>query len=503
VVTADPAVVQQPAGRVRRTLPLGLSATTGFIGCTLVLIGVATANSPFALKLPGAWFFGIPRGGATSPAVTTNGFLGVILVYLGTGLMLASWFELLRALRRRPDIQLKRLVPIFVAWCIPVAVMPPIFSHDVYVYAAQGQMVDHGINPYLHGPQSLGGGPFLGLVDQIWKHSIASYGPFWERLSGWVGDVARHNVLASIVGFRLVALLGVMMIAWGIPELARSSGRSRTVPFALAALNPLTLLILLGSAHNDALMVGLVVLGCVAARRDHPLVGLALCAIAAQIKIPAVIGDLYIGWWWATSVPDWRTRIERLLVAGTISVGWIVAIAAVAQLGWHWLKGLSNPGVVVSWLDPSTAVGLLLGHIAGALGFPGHDGGFISAARDLGICAAAVLTVVLLLRANRPGLFIALGWSLLALALLGPDIWPWYETWGIVLLAIAAGRWTLRILLALSAEACFTDFPSGQLLRDPRPIVTIVCWTTLLLAAAVYGALRLVPLRRRFLTPSE
>jgi hypothetical protein len=461
-----------------------------------VLVGVATKASPFTLKLPGAWFFGTPGIATTSTAATT-GFLGVILVYLGTGLMLASWFELLHTLRRRPDIQPRQLSAIFTAWCAPIVVMPPIFSHDVYVYAAQGQMVDRGINPYLQGPQSLGGGSFLALVDPIWKNSIASYGPVWERLSGWVVAASRHDVLASIVGFRVLALIGVMMIAWGVPELARSVERSRTMAFALAALNPLTLLILLGSSHNDALMVGLLVLGCVAARRGHPFVGLALCAVAAQIKIPAILGDVYIGWWWSASVPNWRARIERLLAAGALSAGWIVVIGAAAQLGWHWLKGLSNPGVVVSWLDPSTAVGLLLGHLAGAVGFTGHNGGFIAASRAVGLSVAAVISITLLLRSNRTGPFLALGWSLLAIALLGPDIWPWYETWGIVVLAVAADRWTFRILLALSAEACFTDFPTGELLHSPHLVVTVICWTALLGAAAVYAALRLLPPRHR------
>ncbi|HEY5274242.1 MAG TPA: polyprenol phosphomannose-dependent alpha 1,6 mannosyltransferase MptB [Acidimicrobiales bacterium] len=502
MTTATPAVLQKPAESAPRSLPLRVAGGAGFVGCTLVLLGVATRSSPFALKLPGAWFFGAPSNDGASATTSNAAFFGVILVYLGTGVMLASWFELLRTLKRHPDIRVKRLVPIFIGWCVPVVLMPPIFSHDVYVYAAQGQMVDSGINPYLHGPQSLGGGAFLALVDPIWKRSISSYGPVWERLSGWVVATSRHDVLASIVGFRLIALLGVVMIAWGVAELSRSSGRSGSVAFALAALNPLTLLILFGSSHNDALMVGLLILGCVATRRDHPFLGLVVCAIAAQIKIPAILGDVYIGWWWSTSVPEWRPRIERILAAGAICIVWIVAIGAGAELGWHWLKGLSNPGVVVSWLDPSTAVGLLLGHIAGAVGYAGHNGGFISAARIAGLCAAAVISLVLLLRSERSDPYFALGWSLLAIALLGPDIWPWYETWGIVVLAVTADRWTLRIVIALSAEACFTDFPTGELLRAPHELVTIVCWTALLGAAVLYGSLRLLPNRRRLPTRS-
>ena len=187
-------------------------------------------------------------------------------------------------------------------------------------------------------------------------------------------------------------------------------------------------------------MVGLLVLGCVAARRGHPFVGLALCAVAAQIKIPAILGDVYIGWWWSTSVPNWRARVERLLAAGAVSAGWIVAIAAAARLGWHWLKGLSNPGVVVSWLDPSTAVGLLLGTHRRRSRLHGSQRGLHLRLPSGGSLRSPPSSrVALLLRSNRRGPFFALGWSLLAVALLGPDIWPWYETWGIVILAVAAG----------------------------------------------------------------
>ena len=41
--------------------------------------------------------------------------------------------------------------------------------------------------------------------------------------------------------------------------------------FGLAVLNPAVLLVLLGGAHNDALMLGLLVAGCALARRHHVL----------------------------------------------------------------------------------------------------------------------------------------------------------------------------------------------------------------------------------------
>jgi hypothetical protein len=88
----------------------------------------------------------------------------------------------------------------------------------------------------------------------------------------------------------------------------------------------------------------------------------------------------------------------------------------------------------------------------------------------------------------------ALGWSLLAFVVLGPVVWPWYETWGFVFLAVVAEAWTLRIVLLLSAVACFADVPDGRFLgTGDHPVLTVVCWTCLLGAVAAYAVLRVIP----------
>ncbi len=450
--------------RTLRPCPLALAGVIGFVGSLCVLLGLLRAGSPFVSTPPGSWFFGTAAGSRASDVGSEAGFLAVLAVYLGVLVMLGSWFELVRALRANPDTALVKPVVIAVAWAIPVLVMPPLFSRDVYSYAAQGEMVSRGINPYVHTPSVLGGGSFLGLVDPLWRHSPAPYGPAWERLSGWIVNLSGHDVLATVVGFRCAALVGVALIAWGVPALAESVGRSRSVAFALAVLNPLVLLVLLGGAHNDALMLGLLVAGCAVARRNHVLLGLVLCALAAEVKVPALIGAVCIGWWWGGSGASWGRRLSRVAAAVLISAGLMAVVSAVSGLGWRWLSGLSNPGTVVSWLDPMTAVGLSMGHGVGALGYGGHTGAFVSGARAAGLVLAAVVSVGLIARWQRVGELEALGWSLLVFVVLGPVVWPWYETWGFVILAVVAEGWTLRLLLFLSAVACFADVPAAQIL---------------------------------------
>ncbi|MGB9112237.1 MAG: polyprenol phosphomannose-dependent alpha 1,6 mannosyltransferase MptB, partial [Acidimicrobiales bacterium] len=216
-----------------------------------------------------------------------------------------------------------------------------------------------------------------------------------------------------------------------------------------------------------------------------------LCALAAAVELPALIGAVFIGWWWQNG--NWRQRVARVVGAVAIVVVLMALISAVSNLGWHWLSGLTNPGKIVSWLDPVTALGLGVAHAASALGVGRHTAGLVEISRGVGLGLAAALSVVLLFRSKGQGEVEALGWSLLLFAVLGPVVEPWYETWGCVVLAVVAERWTLRIMLGLSALACFADMPPARSLAASDPVLTAICWTTLVVAVGAYAAVRLVP----------
>jgi alpha-1,6-mannosyltransferase len=133
-------------GDLRRP-PLWLGALAGVIGELCIGFGVSQHGSPFTLTGPGAWFFG--NGASATPnAVTTNvQFLTVMLVYAGIALMLVAWYEIVQSTRARTAVPITSLVAILVSWEIPILVMPPLFSRDVYYYAAQVDMVARGMNP--------------------------------------------------------------------------------------------------------------------------------------------------------------------------------------------------------------------------------------------------------------------------------------------------------------------------------------------------------------------
>ncbi len=230
------------------------AAAIGFAGSLLVLAGSAQGRSPFAVKLAGAWFFGDGPGGPArlAGAAADQRIVGVALVYAGVLGLVSGW---LLMLRRPGRLRTMRLVG--AAWALPLLVGPPLFSRDVYSYVAQGRMLTEGLNPYRQGPQSLGPGHVLSLVDPLWRGVHAPYGPLFERLSQLVVTLSGHDPAVAAAGFRLLALAGVVLIAWAVPSIAASIGRDPRSAFALAGMNPLILLTFVGGAHNDALMLGL------------------------------------------------------------------------------------------------------------------------------------------------------------------------------------------------------------------------------------------------------
>jgi hypothetical protein len=116
----------------------------------------------------------------------------------------------------------------------------------------------------------------------------------------------------------------------------------------------------------------------------------------------------------------------------------------------------------------------------------------VDGVRAVALVLAAGLSVSLLVRSERRGEVQALGWSLLAFVILGPVVWPWYETWGLVFLAVVADGWVLVVVLVGSVVACFADVPSPGLLTDANAVLVSLCWAAVVAVVCLY-AFRRIP----------
>jgi alpha-1,6-mannosyltransferase len=292
----------------------------GFVGAVLVVVGAAQATSPFTSKLPGSWWFGVPAPSAGASVGTQRQWLGVAFVYAGLVALLAAWYGVVTACRCGGLVPLRPLVGMGVAWALPIVIGPPLMSRDVYAYAAQGALSARGGDPYTTTVARLAGSPYLlHLVDPLWRHATSPYGPLFLELARGAAAAGGRHVLVTVVGLRLVAVAGMVLLALAVPSLARSYGRSPATAFALTVLNPLLLLTLVGGAHNDALMLGLLVAGIALARIGRAVPAVVLCALAATVKVPAFAGVVFVGWSWPGPAAGWRRRLGP--VAGAVAGG--------------------------------------------------------------------------------------------------------------------------------------------------------------------------------------
>ncbi len=479
--TAAPGGDQIPSqeGQVR---PRGLvlrPALLGFVAMVAIAIGASLPSSPFKLEMPGVWFFGVPR---TDVASTWAVYFTLAAVYGGLLLLMRVWWGMTRLYSRCPGVPIKRMMWVFALWALPMLVIAPLFSRDVYSYAAQGEMVSHHMSPYLYGPAQLGNNSYTAPVDPLWANAPAPYGPLFLQIDAIFARITFHNELATIVLLRLLALVGVLLIAACVPRLARLYHRDGAELFTLMILNPVTLLHLIGGAHNDALMLGLLVAGLTAAKEKRFIAGIVLCALATAIKAPAAFGILYVGWSWLGPQASVRDRIRPMVTAGLLGAGVLGFFSYVSGLGWGWVTILGTPGAVRSWTAPTTSLALAFAGIAHFVHISVGLGGVLSVTRFFGLLVAGVAGVWLLLNSDRIGTLKALGITLLLLVALGPVVQPWYLSWGLILLApVALGR--LRsLIIGLSMVTAFIELPGGTDLvhslihGDPLEIVLTLLW---------------------------
>jgi len=468
-------------------------ALLGFFALCAIVAGASFTNSPFKLNMTNTWFFGEPAVGAGSMGSQTKLLLSIVLVYGGLVLLMRVWLRLSEVMKNHPGSPIKQLWKILALWSVPMIIAPPLFSRDVFSYAAQGEMTSYHLSPYILGPFSLGSSPYVAPVDPLWGNAPAPYGPLFLWIDGTITRITHHNHLATVVGLRLLEVAAVALMAYALPLLARAMGRSAGEAFVLGALNPLVLLTLIGGAHNDALMAAFLTLGIAKAMQKKPLWGFFFCACAAAIKAPAALGMVYVAWTCVSPYVSKRERLRPFLYAGAIGAFVLGVSTWMAGFGFGWVKNLLSNGTVRSWAAPATGVGMAITSVSHGLGVSVSETSILSVTRTLGLMLAVALCLWLLLNANRRGWVRSLGVSLLLLVVLGPVVQPWYLVWGIVLLATSyVGREHFWIL-AFSITAPFLGLPGGRALLDG--LIHVNPLLTALVLALMAGAL-LLPMGR-------
>ncbi|MDR2975273.1 MAG: polyprenol phosphomannose-dependent alpha 1,6 mannosyltransferase MptB [Propionibacteriaceae bacterium] len=419
----------------------------GLLGTLLVTVGSLTPA--FLPQASPVW----PTLRALGLDGTAGRVTGTVLTVSGLFLLAHAWLRL----RARRFAHLAPLAIVFL-WSLPCLISPPLLSHDVYSYGAQGWMIHNGQNPYDGGP-SLVPGAFADYAPWAWRYTAAPYGPLALQVAHLVVEMSNGMPWVAAYLMRIPAGLAVATIVLVVPRIARQVGARVHQAVWLACLNPLLVLDYVGGAHNDAWMMGLVVLAIwLALRPGWWLASAALIGVAASIKQPAIMAAIFLPLL-TVSFPSWRpskpvvVALARCLVSLIIAVGVFVGISFACGLGFGWITALGVPGA-----GGSIAPAYLIG--SGLQWLINPDGTWwMTLVSRIFLVVGAVGVVWVTIRRGPQRPLQALSWSWLITAAALSALHSWYLLWGGLLLPLSRpGRkltglavWVVLIMLGVAS----------------------------------------------------
>jgi len=415
--------------RGRRPSTALLVSTAGFVAIAAavvagVLIALDAAASDHgylvpALRRASAAYVSGPLAGAGIEAPLHAFFTAVVV-------MTAAYAV---AVLCAPRIRLGWIAAAVAVLHVVFLLAPPMLSTDVFNYVDVARLGGlYHLDPYLVPPAARRHDDVFVFVH--WRHAVTDYGPLFTLAARPLGRVSVADALWAFKALAALSSLGcTALIGW----IAHHRNRSAARAVAAFGLNPIVLVWTVAGAHNDLLMLLVLLAGVALIERDRLVAGGAALVGAAAIKLSA---GLVIPFFVLRRAPG-RLR----LLAGVAAAAVVVVAISVVAFPDHALgmfDKLQRQGALVD--IASVPLGA-----AYALGLPRV---IPQEVRDLHLLLAAWTLGWLVYVARGGDALAAAGWALLGVVVTSTWLLPWYLVWPLGLAAAADRR---RLLLATCA----------------------------------------------------
>ena len=359
------------------------------------------------------------------------------------GLVLLTWAWLALVGRVSGDVHgVRNARWATLAWTVPLLASPPLFSNDGWSYVATGYLAGHGWSPYDSTPSILSSSLRSG-VDPVWRSTTSPYGPLPLV---WGGAFSRltSDPWLLLAAHRLLAFVGLGLLALAVPVLARRAGVDPARTSAVALASPLVVAHGIGGLHNDLLLVGLMACALALTRKEVWWWGAVLAGAAAAVKLPGV--SIGVGVVLLSLVPGAAVvaRVRRAVQVFLTAAVTLLGLSAASGLGLGWTHGLGRSAHELARLAPTAVVGQWVRLRLLDLGPTGarlvHELRPERTLESLGLVALAGVSAWILLLRPAPDDAAAIAggaFVLLAATLLIPTLHYWYFLWALPLLACA------------------------------------------------------------------
>lgn len=328
----------------------------------------------------------------------------------------------------------------------------PLISQDVFGYLAFARMgALHGLDPYTHFAAEAPSDPVYRYVG--WPFQNSPYGPLFTLASYLT---APFSIATGLWAFKALAASASLAAIALIARAASRLGHDGRWAAAFVGLNPVLLVMAVGGAHNDTLVMLMTALALAATAGTSPRVRGGVAALAAGVGVKLTAGLLLP--FLVLSRASARERVGTALSA-VVALLALVALGVVG-FGIHALGFLDAVGeqqqLVATHSIPAETARLL-----GLSGTPGWW-------RHLYIAAFLVALAAALWRTARGADWrVTAGWATLALLLSTAWLLPWYAIWLLPLAAVSGDRRLRGATLAFCAYAVLIHLSLADPLLSP------------------------------------
>lgn len=400
---------------------------------------------------------------------------------LYTLLMLSYVVALRLALRVQAAQQRSAVLAILGGWLLcSIALLGayPGDSLDIFEYIFRGRMQAlFGASPLVVPPAAFRDQPFYNYL--TWSDWVDAYGPLWEYAS-WmvastVGAVSDGRLEDYVLGYRVFAIAVTGLSGVLIALIVR-----RQSPQHLAAAlvgwfwNPLLLFATAVGAHNDAIMLVLLLTAVLLLQRERWLLGVLALGLAAHVKITALLLAPLLGLWLLRQ-RGWRQTFGTVVVAlaFTVPLSWLLYAP---YGGWATLPRMLRERHIYTYTSLADSVYHVLHYWRGWDQTEARQ----AVMQGAEVCFLVFAVPLLLLfwrRINGTGSDAATLWQTSAnvtlLYLVVGCFWfqYWYVLWVLVFAALLpASRLTSVLLPCLALGALWSNLLSNFLLQGRVPL---------------------------------
>jgi alpha-1,6-mannosyltransferase len=329
---------------------------------------------------------------------------------------------------------------------------PPLISQDVFGYLAFARMgALHGLDPYTHVAAEAPTDPAFAFIGWPFKHS--PYGPLFTLASYVTAPLGLAGGLWFLKGLAAAASLGAVALT---ARAAARLGRSAAWAAAFVGLNPVLLVLAVGGAHNDTLLVlalaGALALTVGAAARPRAGAAALVAGVGVKLSAGIVLPFLVLG----AGRPRARMGVALAAAASLLALGLLGVLGfGLHALGFLGALGEQQQLVATHSIPAETA------RLFGLSGTPAWWRHIYLAAFFAALAAALWRT------ARGADWRTSAGWATLALLLSTAWLLPWYAIW-LLPLAAVSGEGRLRAAtLLFCAYAILIHLPLADGLLSP------------------------------------